>query len=69
MFKIRLNENRQKLLKIQQNLPKYIISGTGEPISDTKILNIVETETEKFQKAMAEFEIEENRYLKNHVEI
>lgn len=69
LFKIRLNENRQKLLKSQQNLPKYIIAGTGEPISDTKILNMVENETEKFQKAMAEFEIDENRYLKNHFEI
>ena len=69
LLKIRLNENRQELLKIQQNLPQYIIAGTGELISDTKILNMVEKETEKFQKAMAEFEIEENRYLKNHVEI
>ena len=69
LFKIRLNENRQELLKIQQNLPKYIIAGTGELISDTKILNMVETETEKFQKAMAEFEIEENRYFDNNVEI
>lgn len=69
LLKIRLNKNRQELLKSRQNLPQYIFAGTGEHISDTKILNMVENETEKFQKAMAEFEIEENRYFDNNVEI
>lgn len=69
LLRKRLNENRQKLLRSSQNLPQYIMAGTGESVSDEEILNMVEMETEKFQKAMAEFEMEEMKYLEKRVEI
>ena len=64
VLKKRLEKNRRTLLNNPQNLPKFIISGTEVPTE--KILELIKKESETFQKVIADFEIEENKYFESH---
>ena len=64
VLKKRLEKNRRMLLNNPQNLPKFIIRGTGVPTE--KILELIKKESETFQRIISDFEIEEKIYLESH---
>jgi len=63
-LKVRLDKNRQEILKNPQMLKKYISPRIMVRIED--ILNQINLESENFQSAMKNFEQEEFQYLQSH---
>ena len=66
ILKKRLEKNRRALLNCPQNFPLYIFSDTEEKIAKEKIIEGIQKESEVFQKIIADFEIEEKKYLESH---
>ena len=66
-LKIRLNENRQEILRSPQELKKYI--SPNVMLRTEELINQANIESEIFQSAMEEFEREEMKYLESHAEL
>ena len=66
-LRMRLDENRQNLLKNPQDLRAYIT--TGKVARADELLYRISLESKVFQSVMDDFEKEENNYLSSHPEL